>query len=352
MVSSHAAEVVLGCTDFQATLDFFIEQLGFRLESIFPADDPSSALLSAHGLKLRLERGLETGAVTLRLLCADPDAAAGGSRVVHAPNGTRIEWIAAQNFVRVPTPQVEFLHTRTANGARWSEGRAGMRYRDLLPGRLGGFLVASQIRIDAGGTVSDYVHYHDVRFQLIYCRSGWVRVVYEDQGPAFVLEAGDCVLQPPRIRHRVLECSPGLEVIELTTPSAHPTFVDHELSLPTGKQLPERDFCGQRFVHHKGASATWRPGRARGFEYRDLGILAASAAQAQVQVARVAAGAIGKAAPSQTGFRFVFVLQGSAQLSGAGEALQPGDALLFPAESADEISASSADLQLLEATFL
>src|SRR5204863_7610986 len=97
-------------------------------------------------------------------------------------------------------------------------GRAGMQYRDLVPGRLGGRFIASQIRIPNGGPVADYVHYHRVRFQILYFRRGWVRVVYEDQGAAFVMHAGDCVLQPPTIRHRVLEASSELEVIEIGAP--------------------------------------------------------------------------------------------------------------------------------------
>ena len=55
---------------------------------------------------------------------------------------------------------------------------------------------------------------------MIAVRRGWVRVVYEDQGEPFVMEAGDLVLQPPGIRHRVLESSPGLEVVEITLPGA------------------------------------------------------------------------------------------------------------------------------------
>ena len=54
---------------------------------------------------------------------------------------------------------------------------------------------------------------------MIYCYKGWVRVVHEDQRPSFILQAGDCVLQPPEIRHQVLECSPGLEVIEISSPA-------------------------------------------------------------------------------------------------------------------------------------
>jgi hypothetical protein len=62
-----------------------------------------------------------------------------------------------------------------------------MHYRDLLPSRQGGRFIASHIRIPDGGPVADDVHHHDVRFQLIHCVAGWVRLVYEDQGEPFVL---------------------------------------------------------------------------------------------------------------------------------------------------------------------
>ena len=126
--------------------------------------------------------------------------------------------------------------------AAWGTGRAGMSYRDLLPNREGGRFIASHIRIHEGGPVPDYEHYHEVRFQMIYCYRGWVRLVYEDQGPPFVLQAGDCVLQPPLIRHRVLECASGLEVVEVSSPAEHPTFVDHAMTLPTDAHRPDRCF--------------------------------------------------------------------------------------------------------------
>ena len=112
-----------------------------------------------------------------------------------------------------------------------------MLYRDLIPGRLGGRYIASHITIPEGGPVADWVHYHRVAFQMIYVRRGWVRVVYEDQGEPFVMHAGDLVLQPPEIRHRVLESSPGLEVIEIGCPALHETLADHELELPNGASI-------------------------------------------------------------------------------------------------------------------
>ena len=130
-----------------------------------------------------------------------------------------------------------------------------MQYRDLIPSRLGGRFIASHIRIPDGGPVPDYVHFHHIRFQMIYCKAGWARLVYEDQGEPFLFHAGDCVLQPPEIRHRVLEASDGLEVIEIGCPAVHETFADHAMTLPTPHLLPERDFGGQRFVRHVAAKA-------------------------------------------------------------------------------------------------
>jgi quercetin dioxygenase-like cupin family protein len=139
----------------------------------------------------------------------------------------------------------------TQNG--WIKGRAGMMYRDLMPDRLGGTMAASHIRLAEGGPVPDYVHYHKVEFQMIRCIKGRILVVYEDQGEPFWLEPGDWVIQPPEIRHRVFECDAGSEVIEISMPAEHETWVDHEMTLPTSEHRPNRGFGGQRFVRHVSA---------------------------------------------------------------------------------------------------
>ena len=115
---------------------------------------------------------------------------------------------------------------RLKDEAPWIIGRAGMHYRDLIPDRLGGSIIASHIRIPDGGPVPDMVHYHTVGFQLIYCYKGWVDLVYEDQGPAFRLHEGNCVIQPPKIRHKVLYASDNIEVIEIGVPAEHVTTID------------------------------------------------------------------------------------------------------------------------------
>lgn len=78
----------------------------------------------------------------------------------------------------------------------------------------------------------DYVHFHAIRFHAIFCRAGCVRVAYESQGAALVMQPGECVLQPPRIRHRVLESSADAEVIEIAAPAEHITLADRSVTLP------------------------------------------------------------------------------------------------------------------------
>jgi quercetin dioxygenase-like cupin family protein len=351
----RAAEVVLPCAELDRTLRFFCERLGFRLHSIAPAEDPRAAVVIGHGLRLRLERGADTAPGVLRLHCRDPVAISegAGGAALFAPNGTRIELVAADAPPELLPARPAFVLSR-AEDARWVEGRAGMLYRDLLPGHQGGRWTASHIRIPSGGPVPDYVHFHAVRFQTIVCRAGWVRLVYEDQGPPFVLNAGDCVLQPPRIRHRVLACSDGLEVVEVGSPADHETFADHELDLPTPVARPAREFAGQRFVRHAAAGAEWRPWRCAGFECRDTGIAAATRGLASVRVVHSAGASGATETPEQASdaeLLFLFVLSGSAELRAAGRddtRLAAGDAVMLPPGQRHVLARAGRDLELLE----
>ena len=351
----RTAEVVLPCAELDATLAFFTERLGFRIDAILPADDPDTAVLSGHGMRVRLARDAAGSAGVLRLACEDPAALSGDGGSLTAPNGTRIEVVSAEPALEIPANRPAFGICHMSEDAPWIVGRAGMRYRDLIPERQGGRYIASHIRIPEGGPVEDWVHFHEVRFQMIYCYTGWVRVVYEDQGPPFTLQAGDCVLQPPAIRHRVLDCSPGLEVIEVGCPAAHGTRTDHALTLPTNEVRPERTFQGQRFVHHVAADATWLPWHFDGFECRDAGIEAATGRLASVRVARPT-GTRDAPAPwsnaASAELLLYFVLHGAVTLRtldpAAEHALQPGDCVTVPGAMRHELAAWSRDLELLE----
>ena len=338
------AEVLLPCADLGPTLAFFTGELGFRVETIFPADDPQVAVISGHGLRLRLAPG--EGDPGVIRLAADPRP---DPPVRTAPNGTRIEFVDPDPPVEVPPLQPEFVLTRQADRPDAGAGRAGMLYRDLIPSRLGGRFIASHIAIPDGGPVADWVHFHKVRFQMIFCRRGWARLVYEDQGPPFLMQAGDCVLQPPRIRHRVLESSSGFEVVEIGCPALHETLADHDMELPTAALAPHRDFAGQRFLHSVAATTPWTPLGATGFEVRESGMAAATEGLADVRVIRPAV-ANGFAAPPHDGeFFFGFVLEGSVTLEqGGAHPLTAADAFVIPAGEAWSLSEASEDLELLE----
>ena len=226
-----------------------------------------------------------------------------------------------------------------------------MQYRDLIPDRYGGRFIASHIRIADGGPVPDYVHYHDVQFQLIYCVSGWVRVVYEDQGPPMLLKPGDCFLQPPLIRHRVLECSDELEVVEVTCPAEHPTSVDHDMVLPTPEHKPDRDFSGQRFVFHKASNAAWSPWVADGLEYRDIGIAAATNGVASAVAVRRSGTSHGVDPQHDAEIRFMFVVNGHAALrcdEGKTVTLKSRCAAAIPPGLTCSLGDISTDFEMLE----
>ena len=347
----RAAEVLLPSQDLAADLDFYTRVLGFRLDTIFPADDPAVATMSGHGLRLRLDRHADVAPGVLRLLCHDPDAFASGVRHLTAPNGVRIDLVDATPALDTPETAHAFVVRRLADNAPWVIGRAGMHYRDLIPGRLGGSIIASHIRIPDAGPVPDMVHYHTVGFQLIFCISGWVRLVYEDQGPPFVLGAGDCVTQPPQIRHRVLDASENLQVIEIGVPAEHVTTVDHDMTLPTPFVNPDRIFGGQTFCRSEAARAVWTPWRLEGFEARDTRIGAATGGVASVQVARpVGTGASGVTSHTSD-ILFTFVLAGTVTLHGERQGAHPlseGDAFVVPPDLKTALTGASPDLALLE----
>ena len=345
------AEIRLPTSELRNDLPFYTKTLGFRLDMIYPADDPSVAVLSGHGLRVRIEKGAPESPGTLRLLTDDP-ALLGGAREQTAPNGTRIEIDELNPPLVMPKTDHAFVVRRLADQAPWVIGRAGMQYRDLVPTRLGGAMIASHIRIPDGGPVPDMVHYHKVGFQLIFCVNGWVDVLYEDQGGMRRLNAGDCFIQPPEIRHRVCEASDGIEVIEIGVPADHVTEIDHAMTLPTPDYRPEREWQGQKFVHNIGAEAAFHSFRLPGFEARDTTIDENTRGVASVMVARPD-GTPTAWTRHEGDILFTYVMSGRMVLEGEGKepfALEPGDAFVIPPGMATRYGEVSGDLQLLEVT--
>jgi len=194
------------------------------------------------------------------------------------------------------------------------------------------------------------VHFHKVGFQLIFCVAGWVDVLYEDQGDIRRIHAGDCFIQPPGIRHKVLH-SEGVQVVEIGVPAEHVTEIDHEMTLPTPHFRPDREWDGQRFVHDIGTEGVFRPFRIPGFEARDTGIQTATKGVASVLVARPVG--VAPWTVHDGDILFTFVMRGGMTLEGEGKdpfRLSPGDAFVIPPGLATCYSDATADLELLEVT--
>lgn len=346
------AETCLPTADLTGDIALFTRRLGFRLDAIHPADDPAVAVLSGHGLRLRLDRAQAGAAGTLRILTDEAAIARGEDRLT-TPGGTTVLFDVADPPLVLPPTLHTFAVHRLAEGAPWVVGRAGMEYRDLIPGRLGGAMIASHIRIPQGGPVPDMVHYHKVGFQLIYCLAGWVDVLYEDQGGLRRLTPGDCFTQPPGIRHRVVEASDGIEVIEIAVPAAHETIIDHDLQLPTPDLRPDRAWDGQRFVHHRAAGAPLHPHRIPGYLARDTGISAATGARADVQVLRPNPAQRPAPFAHDADILFAHVIAGGLTLAAAGRdpfALTAGDAFVIPPGLSVTFAGPAPDLELLLVT--
>jgi len=355
-----SVEVVLACTDLDAMTRFFIEDVGFRIATISPADNPREIALfdagsSDAGGRVRLRRG-DVDAVGHVLVRRAHVPAGSPVKQLTAPNGTIVEIASASLDVVVPDnePSLTIVKAPATVDAAFGVGRAGMGYRDLLPDRWGGRFIASHILIADGGEGADYVHFHRIRFQMIFVAAGWVEVVYEDQGEPFRMEAGDCVLQPAEIRHRVLRSSPGLEVIEIGCPAEHDTVAEHTITLPTSRIDRDRDFDGQRFVRHVAAGAKTVSSVCGGFAERDTGIGAATngLAGARVLTASDSTERAGTALTHDGEFAMNVVLSGSATLTveRRNEQFGPRDAVTFPAGAEWTWSQCSSDFELLDVT--
>jgi len=345
------AQIILPSTDLNEEMSYF-ERIGFRLDNIFPDDDPEVAVMSGFGIQIRIDKSSKVSAPAIHILTDKPESILGTENQLSSPSGTIITVGAKTYQVPKPITRHKFEVRKLRDRAPWVIGRAGMQYRDLVPDRLGGGIMASHIRIPEGGPVPDMVHYHTIGFQLIYCYRGWVKLVYEDQGPPFILKAGDCVTQPPEIRHRVLEASDNLEVIEIGVPAEHMTTIDHEMELPTGHFRPEREFGGQTFCHHSAETANWQFDEIKNMKYRDTGICKATNGVASVKIYRQENAAIAsRTINHKADILFTFVTEGTLKLKVKQHPihqLEKGDAFVIPPNLEYQLTEYSKDLEVLE----
>jgi mannose-6-phosphate isomerase-like protein (cupin superfamily) len=125
-----------------------------------------------------------------------------------------------------PTQTFAFSHL---NGAKFESGlRSYATYRNLgFDKATEGVAGAQVIRFIPPCTDEVRVwHTHDIEFQMIYVLKGWITTEMEGHKPEKML-AGSSWIQPPKIRHRVVDFSDDCEVLEITLPAEFETEMDH-----------------------------------------------------------------------------------------------------------------------------
>jgi uncharacterized RmlC-like cupin family protein len=132
--------------------------------------------------------------------------------------------------------RLKVSHLRDSKFARRGL-RSYFEYRDLgIRRATGGKVVAHVIRARPGRAPHGEWHVHDCELQFVYVLRGWVRFEYEGVGEV-LMKAGSCFYQPPRIRHRELEHSPDVEMLEVVAPAS---FRTASAQPPAARKSPAR----------------------------------------------------------------------------------------------------------------
>lgn len=319
--------VHLSCRD-AATFNEALNQLGsisFRVLRISPAHAPAIAELTladrSLAVRLRID-GRSDATVLLLKGLSDPRTLA---------NGTRLEPFSTAQPSAASLPQRHVAKFEPS--VTFDEGRAGMLYRNLLSENSDA-VIASHIRVP-DGPVPDYVHFHLVAAQIIFVVSGAVTLLYEGQGEAFVATAGNCVLQPPGIRHRVLSTTGNVSVLEVSSPAVHDTFGDLDMELPNAARYDAaHEWGGQTFVHFDAATSPepWAAGwlGAATLEARGTGIGRATRGVMDVQTVRAAATTEVAVTVAASKLFLLFVLAGELTVDGGGEVLRHAESISLP----------------------
>jgi cupin domain len=99
--------------------------------------------------------------------------------------------------------------------------RAYAQYRDLgFADPTGGLAQAHVIRLIGPCDPAEVskLHFHDVEFQMVYVLKGWVKTYMEGQGES-LMKTGSAWIQPPRVKHLILDYSDDAELLEVILPA-------------------------------------------------------------------------------------------------------------------------------------
>jgi mannose-6-phosphate isomerase-like protein (cupin superfamily) len=118
-----------------------------------------------------------------------------------------------------PKPKFTVSHHREED---FDSGlRSYAAYRDLgIADATGGMVRAHVIRMLPPFNADEVSkqHFHDVEFQMVFVLKGSMTTEFEGEG-VHTFTAGSCWIQPPGIKHTVLDYSDDCEVLEIIMPA-------------------------------------------------------------------------------------------------------------------------------------
>jgi hypothetical protein len=122
-------------------------------------------------------------------------------------------------------PPQRFTVSHLNEGSFETGLRRYAQYRDLgIAAATGGLAQAHVVRFVPPCRPEEVskLHYHDVEFQMVYVLNGWIKSEFENLG-AIKMEKGSSWIQPPKIKHKVLDYSDDCEVLEIILPAQFDT---------------------------------------------------------------------------------------------------------------------------------
>ena len=121
---------------------------------------------------------------------------------------------------RRPKQRIAISHYRDEDFK--ADGLRGYaHYRDLgIAAASHGLAQAHVIRLIGPCNPAEVskLHYHDVEFQMVYVLKGWVKTYMEGQGET-LMKQGSCWIQPPRVKHMIMDYSDNVELLEVILPA-------------------------------------------------------------------------------------------------------------------------------------
>jgi mannose-6-phosphate isomerase-like protein (cupin superfamily) len=129
--------------------------------------------------------------------------------------------VKASARAKVKRPAKQTFVASHLEDATFEQGlRRYAQYRDLgIAKATGGLAQAHVIRLIPPCIPEEVSkrHYHDVDFQMIYVLKGWMKGEYD--GEVVTMREGSAWLQPPKIKHTVLDYSDDCELLEIILPA-------------------------------------------------------------------------------------------------------------------------------------